>query len=132
MDFALDLFSSIKSEIEKSTVFNIAETVEYIPNSVQIKTIIRKATGFISAISYSGEAITKLTPPFDIFIQIIDGKAQIVINGISHLPTAGEFIVIPAHHKITIGAIDRFKMTATVIKSGCEDFRNPFDENVAE
>ena len=37
------------SEFEKSKTFIIVEIVEYIPNSVVIKTIIKKTTGNVSA-----------------------------------------------------------------------------------
>jgi len=47
-------------EIEKSTILIIVEILEYIPNSVVIKTIIRKTTGNVSAASFdSGEALSE-------------------------------------------------------------------------
>lgn len=50
---------------EKSQVFIIMEIIEYIPNSVVIKTIIKKTTGNVSAVSFdSGEALTEKNFPF--------------------------------------------------------------------
>jgi len=47
-------------EFEKAKVFIIVEIIEYIPNSVVIKTIIKKTTGNVSAVSFdSGEALTE-------------------------------------------------------------------------
>ena len=110
------------SEIEKSKVFIIVEIIEYIPNSVLIKTIIRKTTGNVSAVSFdSGEALTEKVSPFDTFIQIIDGKSEIIINGKSKLLETGQSIIIPAHSSTTIKANVRFKMLSTIIKSGYED-----------
>lgn len=110
------------SEFEKAKSFIIVEIIEYIPNSVVIKTIIKKTTGNVSAVSFdSGEALTEKTSPFDTFIQIIDGKAEVIIEGISSLLDTGQSIIIPAHARNTIKANERFKMILTTIKSGYED-----------
>lgn len=106
-------------EIEKSSVFIIVEIIEYIPNSVVIKTIIKKTTGNVSAVSFdSGESLADKISPFDTFIQIIDGLAEIIIVNKSFMLKTGESIIIPAHSKHTIKANNRFKMVSTVIKSG--------------
>lgn len=109
------------SEIEKSKGFIIVEIIEYVPNSVVSKTIIKKSTGNISIMSFdSGEGLTEKTSPFDTFAQIIDGMAEIVIDGKSHLLVSGQGIVIPAHLSNLIKANGRFKMISTIIKSGYE------------
>jgi quercetin dioxygenase-like cupin family protein len=110
------------SEFEKAKAFIIVEIIEYIPNSVVIKTIIRKTTGNISAVSFdSGEALSGKISPFDTFIQVIDGKAEIVIDEQSHILDTGQSIIIPAHAPNTIKANVRFKMLSTIIKSGYEE-----------
>lgn len=109
------------SEIEKSKAFITIEIIEYIPNSVVIKTILKKSTGNISVMSVdSGEGLTEKTSPFDTFAQVIDGQAEIVISGISNLLKTGQSIVIPAHAPNLIKPNERFKMILTVIKSGYE------------
>lgn len=108
-------------EVEKSKALIIVEIIEYIPNSVVSKTIIKKSTGNISLMSFdSGEGLTEKTSPFDTFAQIIDGKAEIVIDGKSHLLATGQGIIIPAHLSNLIKANGRFKMISTIIKSGYE------------
>lgn len=110
------------SDVEKAKVFIIVEILEYIPNSVVIKTIIRKTTGNVSAVSFdSGESLADRLSPFDTFIQIIDGMAEILIEGKSILLGTGQSIIIPAHAKNTIMANVRFKMISTIIKSGYEE-----------
>ena len=109
------------SELEKAVALIIVEIIEYIPNSVVSKTIIKKSTGNISVMSFdSGEGLTEKTSPFDTFAQIIDGKAEIVIDGKSNMLKSGEGIVIPAHRPNVIKANERFKMILTIIKSGYE------------
>ena len=110
-----------ESELEKSKVHITVEIIEYIPNSVVSKTILKKSTGNISVMSFdSGEGLTEKTTPFDAFAQIIEGKADIVISGKSNLLQTGDSIVIPAHQPNFIKPNGRFKMVLTVIKSGYE------------
>jgi quercetin dioxygenase-like cupin family protein len=109
------------TEVEKSEVFIIVEIIEYVPNAVVIKTIIKKTTGNVSAVSFdSGENLTEKISPFDTFIQIIEGRAEIVIDDISKTLETGQSIIIPAHTKNSIKANERFKMISTIIKSGYE------------
>lgn len=110
------------TEVEKSKAFIIVEIIEYIPNSVVIKTIVKKTTGNVSAVSFdSGESLTERVSPFDNFIQIIDGNAEIIIDDKTHHLGIGQSIIVPAHTKNTIKANVRFKMLSTIIKSGYED-----------
>src|ERR1700733_4900225 len=106
-------------EVEKSKGLIIVEIIEYVPNAILSKTIIKKSTGNISIMSFdTGEGLTEKTSPFDSFAQIIDGKAEIVIDGVSNMLEAGQGIVLPAHLSNLFRANERFKMIITVIKSG--------------
>ena len=108
-------------DVEKSKAHIILEIIEYVTDSVVVKTILKKATGSISVVSIdSGEALSEKIIPFDTFVQIIDGKAEIVINGISNFLNTGQSIIIPAHASNTVRANERFKMISTIIKSGYE------------
>lgn len=109
------------TELAKSRAHIIVEIIEYMANSVVSKTIIRKSTGNISVMSFdSGEGLTEKTSPFDTFVQIIEGKAEIVIDKIPHLLESGEGIIVPAHSLNFTKPNGRFKMISTVIKSGYE------------
>ena len=108
-------------EVEKAKAFKIVEIIEYIPNSIDFKTIIKKITGNISVVSIdNGEALTEKISPFDTFVQIIDGKAEIIIDRISYFLNTGQSIIIPAHSSHIVKANERFKMISTIIKSGYE------------
>ena len=109
------------TELEKSKSHIIVEIIEYVPNSVVSKTIIKKSTGNISVMSFdTGEGLTEKTSPFDTFAQIIEGKAEIVIDKVCTLIESGHGIIIPAHSSNFIKPNGRFKMILTIIKSGYE------------
>lgn len=109
------------NELEKSKMHITVEIIEYIPNSVVIKTILKKSTGNISVMSFdNGEGLTEKTTPFDTFVQVIDGAAKLVISGEPHLLQTGQSIVIPAHASHVVIPNGRSKMIMTIIKSGYE------------
>lgn len=108
-------------DLEKATSHIIVEIIEYVTNSVVIKTIIKKSSGNISIMSFdSGEGLTEKKTPFDQFAQIVEGKADIVINDVSNILEKGQGIIIPAHASNFIRPNGRFKMILTIIKDGYE------------
>ena len=110
------------TEIEKSKMHILIEIIEYVPNSVVTKTIIRKTTGNVSVMAIdTGEAMAEKISPYDTFVQIIDGKAEIRINNKITLLNTGEAIIIPAHTSHAVKANERFKLISTIIKSGYEE-----------
>ena len=109
-------------ELEKTKVHIIVEIIEYVPNSVVSKTIIKKSSGNISVTSVDiGEELAEKKSPFDTYIQIIDGSAEIMIDTKKFVLKPGEGIVIPAHAPHSFNANEQFKMVSTVIKSGYEE-----------
>jgi quercetin dioxygenase-like cupin family protein len=110
------------TEIEKLKPHIIVEILEYVPNSILIKTIIKKTTGNITVSAVdAGEELAEKTLAFDSFVQIIDGVAEVIIKGEKFKLALGEGIIIPAHSSHRINATEQFKMISTVIKSGYED-----------
>ena len=109
-------------ELEKSTPHIIVEILEYVPQSVLTKTIIKKTTGNITVSAVDqGEELAEKTLAFDSFVQIIDGAADVIIKGEKFMLSLGEGIIIPAHASHCIEATEQFKMISTIIKSGYED-----------
>lgn len=107
--------------MEKAKIYILIEIIEYVPNSVVSKTIIRKTTGSISVVAIdTGEVLAEKISPFDTFIQIIEGVAEVVIDEQSNVLQMGQGIIIPAHTSHLVKANERFKMISTVIKSGYE------------
>jgi quercetin dioxygenase-like cupin family protein len=108
-------------EFEKSIILVLIDIIEYVTGSVVSRTIIRKTTGNITLVAIdTGEALTENISPFDIFIQIIEGTAEVVIEDNSITLRTGQGIIIPAHSSHMIKANERFKMISTIIKSGYE------------
>jgi quercetin dioxygenase-like cupin family protein len=109
------------SVLEKSKAMIIVEMIEYVTNSIISKNILNKSNGNVCLMSFDiGESLLEKVIPFDALMQIIDGSAEIVIDGKSHFLDVGKSIIIPAHSSNLVKANERFKMILTIIKSGYE------------
>ncbi len=113
---------SEKAVFEKSQACILVEIIDYVPHAVLSKIILKKITGNITVSSFdAGEELAEKTFPFDNFIQVIDGVAEVIINDKIHKLGFGEGMVIPAHTRQCFNAREQFKMISTIIKSGYED-----------
>ncbi len=105
------------NELEKSKSLTIAEIIDYIPNSIVSKAIIKKTTGNVTVISSDeGGELEEKTLPYETFVQIIDGVVEIIIDKKKYKLKLGEGIIIPANVSHCINASEQFKMISTVIK----------------
>ena len=119
---ALDNLPNKDTPVAKDKSHILVELIEYEHNAVVSKSIMKRATGSINAMSFdSGEGMNEKTSPFDTYAQIIDGEAILVIAGVEHKLAVGQGIILPAHKPNFVKPNGRFKMLLTVIKSGYED-----------
>jgi len=106
------------NEIEKGKALNFDKMIEYAQGAIVSKTILKKETGNISLFSFDkNEGLSEHTAPFDAVVQVIDGKANVIIGGIDNTLEKGETIIMPANIPHALKAIERFKMILTMIKS---------------
>lgn len=104
-------------KIEKATVFNPSNEVEYTGNGIVSKRILEQTNGNISLFSFDqGQKLSEHTAPFDAVIQVIDGTAEIMIDKKPHIVNAGEFIIMPANIPHAVNAVEKFKMILVMIK----------------
>jgi len=110
------------SEMEKSKVHLIVKIIDYVSDAVLSKTIIKKTTGNVTLSCFaSGEELAEKISPFDTYVQVIDGAAEVIIKDKKYQVKIGEGIVIPAHASHRLNAQEQFKMISTIIKSGYEE-----------
>jgi quercetin dioxygenase-like cupin family protein len=95
----------------------LVELIEYEHNAVVSKTIMKRSTGSINAMSFAdGEGLNERTSTSATYAQVIDGSAVVVIDGKATKLGIGEGIVIPANTPNYTEPNGRFKMLLTVIK----------------
>lgn len=106
------------NEFEKGAKFTFNESIEYSDKAVVSKHVIKKDIGNVSLFAFDkGEGLSEHTAPFDAIVFIVDGKAEILIDGNSNILESGETIIMPANIPHALNAVERFKMVLTMIKS---------------
>ena len=106
------------NEFEKGIKFSFANSISYAEKAVVSKHILKKSTGNISLFAFDkGEGLSEHTTPFDALVLIVDGKADIIINGVSNILKIGDTIIMPANIPHALKAEERFKMVLTMIRS---------------
>ena len=106
-----------KNEFAKALKFSFADSINYAEKAVVSKHVLKKETGNISLFAFDkGEGLSEHTAPFDAMVQVIEGKARIIIGGNPHDLVAGETIIMPANITHALQATERFKMVLTMIK----------------
>ena len=107
----------MSASIEPANIFNAAESIAYSEKSVVSKTIIKKTTGTVTIFSFDkGEGLSEHSAPHEALIQLLDGKAEIIIGGQPHHLESGQSIILPANIPHAVKATERFKMLLTMIK----------------
>jgi quercetin dioxygenase-like cupin family protein len=106
------------NEFEKGKVFSFAKSISYADKAVVSKHILKKDTGNISLFSFDkGEGLSEHTTPFDALVLLVDGKANIIINGVDNILESGDSIIMPANIPHALKAVEKFKMVLTMLKS---------------
>jgi quercetin dioxygenase-like cupin family protein len=103
---------------EKSTILTLADMVEYSDNGIISKRVLDKQTGNVTLFSFDkGQRLSEHTAPFDAMIQVIEGTAEIFIDGKPYHLSQGNSIIMPANIPHAVNAAEKFKMILTMIKS---------------
>ena len=100
------------------TIVHIMKSlVEYQEGTIVSKSIISKDSGSITIFAFDkGQELSEHTAPYDAFLQVIDGKAEIRISSEKYNLVSGEIIIMPANELHAVKAIDKFKMMLIMIK----------------
>ncbi|MGB3081798.1 MAG: cupin domain-containing protein, partial [Candidatus Omnitrophota bacterium] len=61
--------------------------------------------------------LSEHTAPFDAFVYIVDGEAEITISGEKNTVKKAEMIIMPANEPHALDANQKFKMLLVMIKS---------------
>ncbi len=97
---------------------SLVNLVNYQSGSVVSKEVIKKEKGTVTLFAFDqGQGLSEHTAPFDAFICILNGKAEITIAGRQYHLKAGEVMIMPAYKPHSLKALERFKMLLVMIKA---------------
>ena len=96
----------------------LAALVAYQDGTVASRTLIDKQVGTVTVFAFDeGQGLSEHTVPYDAFVQILDGEAEITIAGEPHHLSAGQMIIMPANKPHLLRAVKQFKMLLVMIRS---------------
>jgi quercetin dioxygenase-like cupin family protein len=100
-----------------SQTMNFNDKVEYSTEGIVSKRVIQKEKGNITLFAFDqGQKLSEHSAPFDAMVQVLEGKAEIMINRVPYEVTAGQAIIMPANIPHAVNAVEKFKMLLTMIK----------------
>ena len=102
---------------DKATVIALEQSIDYTSGGVISKQVTKNSAGNITIFSFDkDQGLTEHTANFDAFVQILDGTAEIRIDGSPHILQKGDCIIMPANRPHALKAIEKFKMLLTMIR----------------
>src|SRR5574344_2212952 len=104
-------------KIVKQQVLVANDLIDYAEDGIVSKEFEHSNAGSITLFAFdAGQRLSDHTAPFDAVLQIVDGEAEIMIEGELYHPKAGEMIIIPQGALHAVNAHQRFKMILTMIR----------------
>lgn len=102
---------------ESGQVFSMEGSIEYSNGGVISKQVLKKKSGNVTLFSFDkNQGLTEHTSPFDAMVHILDGEAEIKIDGVPHILKTGDCIIMPANVPHALHAVEPFKMVLTMIR----------------
>ena len=100
-------------------VFSLKCLVDYSPDAVVSRVIQENEGGNITIFAFAeGQGLSEHSAPYDAVVQILDGTAEVTIDGVPHDLAKGRIIIMPANVPHALRAVTRFKMILTMIRKG--------------
>lgn len=96
----------------------LAEMIDYQSGAVVSRTLRQDEIGTLTVFSFDqGQGLSEHTSPFDAFVQILDGEAEITIGGRPIRVKAGQIILMPGGVPHQLDAVEPFKMLLTLFRT---------------
>lgn len=104
--------------MDKATVVQLVDHVQYAADAVVSKTLVDRKTGTLTLFAFdAGQGLSEHTVPFDALVQVLDGEVEVTVAGEIIPAATGTLVVMPANVPHSLRAVQRFKMLLTMIRS---------------
>lgn len=98
-------------------IISVSKDLKYQTSAVVSKEILRKDMGTVTLFAFDADqGLSEHTAPFDALIQIVDGLADVTIDGQLYRLQTGDLVVMPANIPHAVQAVTAFKMILTMIR----------------
>ncbi len=95
----------------------LAEMVAYQEGAIVSRTLLDRKAGTVTLFAFDeGQQLSEHTTPYDALVYVLEGTAEITIEGTPHRVSAGEGIGLPAHRPHAVRAVRPFKMLLIMVR----------------
>ncbi len=95
----------------------LKDMVNFETGSIVSRTLTKNKAGNITLFSFDkGQGLSEHSAPFDAFVQILEGKAELTIGGNAIQAGSGQVVLMPANVPHAVHAPEPFKMLLVMIK----------------
>lgn len=109
--------SKLIENVEHGVPFALPGLVEYEPGKIISRTLAKQPGVNMTLMAFAaGEGVSTHAAPGDAMAYILDGEAEITIDGNAHIASAGQALVMPAGIPHAVTALTSFKMLLIVVK----------------
>ncbi len=96
----------------------LKDLVSYQDGAVVSKEILKKDNSSLTLFAFDkGQGLSEHSAPFDAFVYIVDGVAEVTISKIPTILKAGEAVIMPANKPHSLAAHERFKMLLVMLRA---------------
>ncbi len=114
--------------LDHRSVLHMADLVDYKPGKVASLTLTQNPGVGITLFAIDkGEGLSTHSAPGDAMAQVLEGKVEITIDGVTQTLTADDTIVMPAEVPHALQAVEPFKFLLVVVKMEGEAYRWKFE-----
>ncbi len=104
--------------LPKAEAIDIKGFIEFSKDSIVSKTLVKNDAGTITLFAFDeGQGLSEHSAPFNAMVQIIEGEAQIIVDGKPIDTTSGQVVLMPADIPHAVKSKGRFKMLLTMLKA---------------
>ncbi len=100
----------------KGKIINPTRLVDFQEGSIVSRMITYTPQGTITVFAFAaGSGLSEHTAPYDAILHILEGNAQVTLNGEKIELSTGDLIILPANIPHAVHANESFKMMLTMI-----------------
>lgn len=106
------------SGIAPQKVYKLTDLAAHSDDSIVSRTLMNSSSGSLTLFSFAeGQRLSEHTAPFDALVHVIEGVAEITIDGVAMNVDQGQVVLMPANIPHAVHAKQPFKMALTMFKS---------------
>jgi quercetin dioxygenase-like cupin family protein len=92
--------------------------IDYQDGSIVSRQLAKTPGGSVTVFAFdAGEGLSEHTTPHEALLQVVEGAAQVDIDGAAHRVAAGQIIRLPGGVPHAVQAAERFKMLLVMVRS---------------